>query len=75
MNGETGTNTYVADETAVDESLRPYSWYNEFVVKEARQHPLPDEYIAQLEIVEADADPDAERERLNRESLLGGSTD
>ena len=74
-NGETGAYTYVADESAVDNSLRPYSWYKEFVVKGARQHPLPDEYIAQLESVDADADPDAERERLNRESLLGGSTD
>jgi gamma-glutamylcyclotransferase (GGCT)/AIG2-like uncharacterized protein YtfP len=73
-NGETGAYTYVADELAVDESLRPYSWYKEFVVKGARQHRLPDEYIAQLESVDADADPDGERERLNRESLLGGST-
>ena len=75
MNGETGAYTYVADETAVDESLRPYSWYREFVVKGARQHPLPDEYIAQLESVNGDADPDAERESLNREWLLGGSRD
>lgn len=74
-NGETGAYTYVADESAIDESLRPYSWYKEFVVNGARQHPLPDEYIAQLESVDADADPDVERDRLNRESLLGGSTD
>ena len=31
-------------------------------------HSLQDEYIAQLESVEADTDPDAEREKLNRES-------
>ena len=74
-NGETGAYTYVADESAVDESLRPYSWYKDLVVEGARQHSLPDEYIAQLESVDANTDPDAEREKLNRESLLGGSTD
>lgn len=41
-NGETGAYTYVADESAVDDSLRPYSWYKELVVKGARQHSLPD---------------------------------
>jgi hypothetical protein len=65
-NGETGAYTYVADESAVDDSLRPYSWYKELVVEGARQHSLPDEYIAQLEGVDADTDGDAERERLNR---------
>ena len=74
-NRETGAYTYVADQSAVDEAVRAYSWYKELVVKGAREHPLPDEYIAQLESVDAEADHDAERERLNRESLLGGSTD
>ena len=32
-NGETGAYTYVADESAVDESLRPYSWYKDLVVE------------------------------------------
>lgn len=38
-----------------------------------RQHSLPDEYIAQLERVDAETDLNAEREKRNRESLLGGS--
>lgn len=71
-NGETGAYTYIADESAVDDCLRPYSWYKELVVEGARQHSLPDEYIAQLEGVDADPDGDAEREGLNRR-LLGGS--
>lgn len=64
--GEMRAYTYVADDSAVDDSLRPYSWYKDLVVKGARQHSLPSEYISHLEGFEADSDPDAERERLNR---------
>lgn len=70
-NGEMRAYTYVAADSAVDDSLRPYSWYKDFVVKGARQHSLPSEYISQLEGVEANGDPDTERDRLNRQ-LLGG---
>jgi hypothetical protein len=68
-NEETGAYTYVVDESAVDDSLRPYSCYKELVVEGARRHSLPTEYIAQLECV----DPDADRERVNRELLVGTS--
>lgn len=61
-NGEIRAYTYVADDSAVDDSLRPYSWYKDFVVKGARQHSLPSEYISQLESFDADSDPDAEPE-------------
>jgi hypothetical protein len=68
--GEMRAYTYVADESAVDDSLKPYSWYKDLVVAGARRHSLPPEYISQLESFEADSDPDAERERPNRK-LLG----
>jgi gamma-glutamylcyclotransferase (GGCT)/AIG2-like uncharacterized protein YtfP len=64
--GEMGAYTYVADDSAVDDSLRPYSWYKDLVVKGAKQHSLPSEYISQLDGFEADSDPDTEREKLNR---------
>jgi gamma-glutamylcyclotransferase (GGCT)/AIG2-like uncharacterized protein YtfP len=69
-NGEMTAYTYVADESAVDDSLKPYSWYKDLVVKGARQHSLPPEYISHLESFEADNDSDIEREKLNRQ-LLG----
>lgn len=34
--------------TAVDESLRPYTWYRALVVAGAREHGLPADYVAQL---------------------------
>ncbi len=67
--GEMRAYAYVADESAVDDSLRPYSWYKDLVVEGARRHSLPPEYISQLESIKADNDPDAERERLNRQLL------
>lgn len=51
--------TYKATKT--DSSLKPYSWYHAFVVLGAREHGLPDEYIANLEAVATDIDPDPVR--------------
>jgi gamma-glutamylcyclotransferase (GGCT)/AIG2-like uncharacterized protein YtfP len=68
--GEMRAYTYVADEYAVDDSVKPYSWYKDLVVEGARRHSLPSQYISQLECIDADSDFDAERERLNRQ-LLG----
>jgi len=48
------------------DSLRPYTWYKEFVVRGAEQHGLPDGYIEQLKAIDAVADPDAARDRHNR---------
>jgi hypothetical protein len=69
-NGEIRAYTYVADESAVDNSLKPYSWYKDIVVEGAKRHSLPSEYITHLECIEATIDPDAEREKQNR-LLLG----
>lgn len=51
--------TYQATET--DSSLKPYSWYHAFVVFGAREHCLPDDYIADLQSVTTVADPDRAR--------------
>ena len=69
-NGEIGCYTYIADGSSIDDSLKPYSWYKDFVVEGARQHRLPDEYVTALEATEAATDADAEREKGNRQ-LLG----
>jgi len=67
--------TYVP--TITGRSLQPYIWYKEYVVRGAREHGLPGEYVAALEAVAAIEDPDAERrvreaERLR--SFLCGAT-
>ena len=61
--------TYVAKPDRIDDSLRPYTWYKEFVVSGAREHGLPSDYIAQLAAVEAVADPDLSRD-TNERALL-----
>ena len=55
--------TYVAEH--VDETLRAYTWYMDLVVAGAVQNNFPKEYIDRLECIEADVDPDQEREFKN----------
>lgn len=40
--------TYIAPASAVDNSLKPYDWYQALVIAGAKQHQLPDAYIASL---------------------------
>jgi hypothetical protein len=51
--------------TGTDTTLLPYSWYKALVVAGAREHALPDAYIARLEAVIATEDEDAERHALH----------
>lgn len=53
--------TYVAEATHVDEALRPYDWYREFVLAGATCHDFPDDYVASIVAVRAIKDPDIER--------------
>lgn len=50
--------------TRKDPSLKPYSWYKAHVLAGAREHKLPSAYIAVLETVEAQQDPDASRHEV-----------
>jgi len=51
--------------TATDRDLHPYSWYKALVLAGAREHALPDDYVAALEAVIAVEDEDAERHALH----------
>lgn len=57
--------TYVAEESHLDESLRPYDWYRSLVLAGARFHGFPDDYVARIESVPAIRDPDTERSAIN----------
>jgi len=61
--------TYVADDSAIDDSLMPYTWYKDIVLSGAREHSLPEDYIHKIESVEAQQDPDKQREAENRKFL------
>jgi len=51
--------TYYA--TNIDETLKPYSWYKEHVIRGAVENKLPKSYISNIEAIEAIEDPDRER--------------
>ena len=59
--------TYIADATAIDDNLQPYSWYKDFVLAGAEEHQLPSEYVEnRVRAVHAIRDPDLEREQTRR---------
>mgnify|MGYP001343361381 CR=1 FL=1 len=53
--------------TAIDASLRPYTWYMALVVAGAKENQLPEKYIEQLAKADAMADSDSKRHHLNTE--------
>jgi gamma-glutamylcyclotransferase len=63
--GLTSAFTYIAESDAIDDSLRPYLWYKQFVINAAKYFHLPDEYIRMIEMVEYLQDSNQERVRKN----------
>jgi gamma-glutamylcyclotransferase len=47
--------------THIDTELKPYPWYKEHVVRGAREHGLPEEYIHAIAAMETISDPDQAR--------------
>ena len=64
--------TYQADPGYLDESLKPYTWYKEYLVQGAQLHGVPDDYIKFLSGIEAIQDPDTAREGKNLQILGSG---
>ncbi len=56
---EITANAYQA--TDIDESLKPYSWYQALVMAGAKEHGLPQDYIAQLSLITPMEDSDQNR--------------
>ena len=62
--------TYLAAPDYIDDSLKPYGWYKDFVLAGAKEHDLPPDYIAEyIEAVEAIEDPDETRDKKQRSTL------
>ena len=59
---------YVA--AATDPTLKPYSWYRDLAIAGAKEHGLPDHYIARLEAVPAEKDANQKRHDENM-ALIG----
>lgn len=63
--------TYYA--TEIDDSLKPYHWYKNFVLQGAIDNGLPEEYIDTLRHIESNDDLDEKRTALNEKILLGSN--
>ena len=64
--------TYLATPDYIDDSLKPYDWYKDFVLAGGREHGLPPEYIAEyIQSVEAIQDPNKTRDKKQRATLGG----
>jgi cation transport regulator ChaC len=62
--------TYLATPDYIDDNLKPYSWYKDFVIAGGREHGLPPEYIAQyIQSVDAIEDPNRSRDKKRRAAL------
>jgi hypothetical protein len=62
--------TYLAIPDYIDDSLKPYGWYKDFVLAGGREHGLPSEYIAEyIRSVEAVEDPNKTRDKKQRATL------
>ncbi len=62
--------TYIATADSIDDVLKPYSWYKDFVLAGAAEHNLPEEYVAEhIMSVEAIEDPDEARDKKQRATL------
>lgn len=57
--------------TDTDPARRPYTWYRALVIAGAKEHGLPAPYIAGLESVPADHDPDHARHDRNMALIEG----
>lgn len=53
--------SYIAEESHVDDTLRPYDWYKALVLAGAKFHGFPEDYLARIESMQAIRDPDAQR--------------
>ena len=59
--------TYLASQDAIDDTLKPYSWYKDHVLAGSQEHGLPYDYVAEfIAPVEAAEDPDRERDARER---------
>ena len=65
--GKISTITYVATNDRIDNNLKPYDWYYQYIIEGAKQNNLPSEYIKSLENVEyiIDSQTDRRNEKLS----------
>ena len=66
---------YVAEASFIDDSLRPYSWYQSLVAQGARFHGFPLSYIEKFISVNSISDPNAARQKRHLKLLARMTSD
>ncbi|MCR9231476.1 MAG: gamma-glutamylcyclotransferase [bacterium] len=61
--------TYQAMTGFIDPTLQPFDWYHDLVLRGARFHGFPAEYLTRLQLIKRLTDFDAERITLAQETL------
>ena len=61
--------TYFAQQSHIDESLKPYHWYKSLVLLGAQYLRFPDSYVSRVERIDSVEDPNRERRNANRELI------
>lgn len=59
--------TYIAVDSYIDDSLKPYTWYKEMILVGCEQLEIPMTYINRIRGVDADEDFDQQRQAKNME--------
>ena len=70
ISGEATLRAVTYHATRKDPSLRPYTWYKEYVLAGARENSLPVEYIKLIESVESVEDAAAPRAAKRAQAAL-----
>jgi gamma-glutamylcyclotransferase len=55
--------TYFAQQSYIDNDLKPYHWYKDLVVLGSRHLQFPDVYVRSIELIESVEDPDKTRRK------------
>jgi len=61
---------YIARQSVIGSTLRPFSWYRALVLEGARSHGFPDGYCDSIAAIEVVEDHDRDRDVLNRYGVL-----
>lgn len=67
--------TYRAQETHIDDSLAPFTWYKDLVLAGCRYHRFPETYLESIEAIPAVRDPDPDRHALHRRLIEALTSD
>ena len=59
--------TYIAEDSHIDDSLKPYTWYKEMLLVGCEKLEIPKAYIDHIRCVDANDDFDQQRQAKNME--------